>query len=266
MNIFKQFIKSLYSPKEMANFYQQGIGKTILYIFFLVLVTSIPFFISIGIAINQLHSAAETVVKSDLPEFVIENGEFTADVDEPLIMDQDGLVLMLDPNSEFSLSEIEDFGDVIALQRYEVITIIDGTTEIFDLGQTDGFTISKSDLESLLDTVGSFIPLIIFLFAAIMYILFSLGKFIQVTLLGLVGLILKGSLNKPFIKYRHTWILSAYAVTIPTVLFALLESIGIYIPYTTIISFTAAFFILYLIVKELKEDVKEEQEEDITQW
>ena len=41
MNIFKQLIVSLYSPKDIAKFHQQGIGKTILFVFFLTLI-SVP--------------------------------------------------------------------------------------------------------------------------------------------------------------------------------------------------------------------------------
>lgn len=42
MSIFKQLAKSVYSPKDMALFRFQKIGKTILYIMLLCLITTIP--------------------------------------------------------------------------------------------------------------------------------------------------------------------------------------------------------------------------------
>ncbi|MEH7657359.1 DUF1189 family protein, partial [Bacillus velezensis] len=42
MSIFTQLAKSVYSPKDMALFRFQKIGKTILYIMLLCLITTIP--------------------------------------------------------------------------------------------------------------------------------------------------------------------------------------------------------------------------------
>ncbi|MGQ0517969.1 DUF1189 family protein, partial [Bacillus sp. D-CC] len=42
MSIFTQLVKSVYSPKDMALFRFQKIGKTILYIMLLCLITTIP--------------------------------------------------------------------------------------------------------------------------------------------------------------------------------------------------------------------------------
>ncbi|WP_096153379.1 MULTISPECIES: DUF1189 domain-containing protein [Bacillus] len=252
MNIFKQFIKSLYSPKDMATFRFQGIGKSILYVFFLVLLTSIPAFVFVGTGTYQIFNATKTVVDADVPNFIIEDGEFTAETDEPVFIEQDDVTIIIDPNNELTLSEINNYGDVIAIQQYELVFVMGGQEDFFNFADLQGFTLTRDDIVSFMDGLGSLMPIILTLILIVMYVAFSAVKFIQVTILGLVGLIIKNSLDRTNLKYRHTWILAAYAVTIPTILFTLTDLLGLYIPATGIISFAASIFVLYLIIKEVK--------------
>ncbi|CAG9619323.1 DUF1189 family protein [Sutcliffiella rhizosphaerae] len=164
MSIFLQLIKSLYSPKTMAAFRFQGIGKTILYVFFLVLVTSIPLFISFG-------------------------------------------------------------------------------TNAFDI--LDNLDESTADLDQLM-----------VIFIVLGYIYFSGIKFVQISILAMFGLIIKKWTGRHNLQYRHLWLLSAYAVTLPTIIFSLLQafqiaSLGSETLYP-IISFTICLFILFLVIKQVK--------------
>ncbi|QFT89863.1 hypothetical protein FIU87_14460 [Bacillus sp. THAF10] len=165
MNLFSQFIISLYSPKTMATFRFQGIGKTILYIFFLVLVTSIPLFISFG------------------------TNAFT----------------------------------------------VTANTEEF----------SETNLEHLM-----------IVFIVLGYLYFCGIKFVQISMLALVGLLIKSRLKRTNLQYRHTWRLSAYAVTLPTLLFSLLQAFQIEYPYSEslnpLISFGLCTLLLFFIIKEIK--------------
>ena len=243
----------------MATFRFQGIGKSILYVFFLVLLTSIPAFVFVGTGTYQIFNATKTVVDADVPDFIIEDGEFSADTDEPVFIEQDDVVIIIDPNNELSLPEINSYGDVIAIQQYEVVFVMGGQEDFFNFADLQGFTLTRGDIVSFIDAVGSLMPIILTLILLVMYVAFSAVKFIQVTILGLVGLILKNSLGRDKLKYRHTWILAAYAVTIPTVVFTLIDLLGLYIPFTGILSFSASIFVLYLIIKEVK--VKKTTEE-----
>lgn len=62
MNIFKQLFKSLYSPKDIAFYRFQGIGKTILYVFFLTLLSVIPTVYYFSAAVINGLDAAQTAV------------------------------------------------------------------------------------------------------------------------------------------------------------------------------------------------------------
>lgn len=252
MNIFSQFVKSLYSPKAMASFRFQGIGKTILYVFFLVLITSIPMFITFGTSAINLINSTEEFLQNETPDFYIQDGQFFADVDSPFVVDEEGFAIILDPDNELSLNDIYSYGDVVAIQSEEIIFQGAGQTDFVPLSDFQGTEVTKENLLQFMDSVGSAFPIIITVFLIVGYLFFAATKFVQISILGLFGLMIKNSLKRNKLQYPHTWVLSAYAVTLPTLIFTILQAIGLELPFASLISFAVSLFILYLIVKEVK--------------
>ncbi|MGD6774523.1 DUF1189 domain-containing protein [Sutcliffiella horikoshii] len=252
MNIFSQFVKSLYSPKAMASFRFQGIGKTILYVFFLVLITSIPMFITFGTSAVKLVNSTEEFLQNETPDFYIQDGEFIADVEEPFIADEQGFTIILDPESELSLDEISSYGEVVAIQSKEIIFKGAGQTDFVPLSDFQGTEVTKENLFQFMDSAGSAFPIIITVLLLVGYLFFGATKFVQISILGLFGLLLKNVLNRNKLHYRHTWVLAAYAVTLPTFIFTLMQASGLVLPFSSLISFAVSLFVLYLIIKEVK--------------
>ncbi|KPB05274.1 DUF1189 domain-containing protein [Bacillus sp. CHD6a] len=252
MTIFSQFIKSMYSPKAMASFRFQGIGKTILYVFFLVLISSIPMFITFGTSAVKLVNSTEEFLQDESPDFYIQNGEFFADIEAPFIVDEEGFAIILDPENELSLNEIYSYGDVVAIQSKEIIFKGAGQTDFIPLSDFQGTKVAKEDLLQFMDSVGSAFPIIITVLIVVGYLFFTATKFIQISILGMFGLLLKNMLKRNNLQYRHTWVLAAYAVTLPTLIFTILQASSLVLPYSSLISFAVSLFILYLIIKEVK--------------
>ncbi|MET1030504.1 DUF1189 family protein [Domibacillus tundrae] len=67
MPLYKQFIKSLHSPKYIAAFRLQGIGKTIQYLFALSFRMSLPAFIAAAFYLMDGNESAKTTVEEMLP-------------------------------------------------------------------------------------------------------------------------------------------------------------------------------------------------------
>ena len=86
MNIFTQLVKSLYSPKDIAKYRFQGIGKTILYVFFLTFIMVLPLAIYFTMAFMTNVDEFNTALKSDIPKFEIKDGTLTSDTDAPLLI------------------------------------------------------------------------------------------------------------------------------------------------------------------------------------
>ncbi|WP_046178789.1 DUF1189 family protein [Domibacillus tundrae] len=76
MPLYKQFIKSLYSPKHIAAFRLQGIGKTIQYLFALALVMSLPAFIAASFYMTAGNESAKKTVEEVLPLLMMDQNTF----------------------------------------------------------------------------------------------------------------------------------------------------------------------------------------------
>ncbi|WML30690.1 DUF1189 family protein [Neobacillus sp. OS1-32] len=63
MNIFKQLVKSIYSPKDIALFRLQGIGKTILYVFLLTFISILPSIVFLSSALTSGLSTAKSFIQ-----------------------------------------------------------------------------------------------------------------------------------------------------------------------------------------------------------
>ncbi|OKL38119.1 DUF1189 family protein [Domibacillus mangrovi] len=173
MSIFKQLIKSLHSPKYIAAFRMQGIGKTINYLFFLALIMCIPMIVYMVLYAIGGNESARAVIETKLPILTMEN-------------------------------------DII--------------------------------------TANSFILLPAML---IMYYLFvSFILFIKVSIFGGLGLWLAHLLKKRA-EYRHTFRMTTYAVTLPTLLIAMTELMGLTLPFGYLFDWTITSTILIMAIRYL---------------
>lgn len=82
------------------------------------------------------------------------------------------------------------------------------------------------------------------------YLFTSTSKFIGVSVLAFIGLILRSTLDKN-ISYRHTWIMSAYAVTLSTTFFTIMETLQTAVPYAVPIHWFVSISVLFLAIKEI---------------
>ncbi|KOP83461.1 DUF1189 domain-containing protein [Cytobacillus solani] len=250
MNIFNQFIKSLYSPKDIAQYRFQGIGKTILYVFFLTFLSLIPSIIYFSTALINGMEAIQSSVKTELPSFVIENGEMQADLEAPKIINKDEFTIILDPTGTVDQEELSNSNNTIALLKNEAFIKAGGQTQSFPYSMVPDFTLTNDDLENILASIDSSLAIIIPLIAVVIYIVAAGLKFIEISFLALVGLLLQ-KLMDVNMQYRHTWRIAAYSVTLPAVFFTVMDSLRTLVPNGAIINWFVAFIILLLVIKEI---------------
>ncbi|MFE8695422.1 DUF1189 domain-containing protein [Cytobacillus sp. FJAT-53684] len=250
MNIFKQFIKSLYSPKDIAPYRFQGIGKTILYVFFLTLLSIIPSSVYFSTALINGMGAIQDSVKTELPSFIIENGEMQSDIDVPKIINKDDFTIIFDSTGTVNQKELSNSNNTIALLKNDAYFVAGGQVQSFSYSMINDAVLTNDDIESVLATFDSLLAIIIPLIVLVIYIFAAGLKFIEISFLALVGLLLKKLLEVD-IQYRHTWRLAAYSVTLPTIFFTVMDSLKTLVPNGAILNWFVAFIILFLVIKEI---------------
>lgn len=249
MNIFKQFFKSIYSPKDIATFRHQGIGKTVLYIFFLSLITTIPIFTYASSTMHQSLDDARYLLENELPDFEIRDGILYAN-NEPTIQKEDNVTIFIDDTGTISVHDVEKTTNGIALLKTSVVVHFLDRTDTLNYSNLGINQLKKSELVEIIDTMNASLPIILTIIFIFLYLLQAIGEFLKVFIVGLIGLIL-GNINKVKLNYGQTWKLSAYAITLPTVFFTIMNFFRATVPFSGFINWAITIIMLFLAIKEI---------------
>ncbi|PLR85933.1 DUF1189 domain-containing protein [Bacillus canaveralius] len=256
MNIFKQFFKSLYSPKDIALFRFQGIGKTILYIFFLTLLSIIPssYFLSTAL-IDGVNTARESI-EEDMPDFTIENGQLSSEENRPVTINKDGFTIIVDPTGAVSEKDLSNEDNAVALLQNELVLVAGGQDQVHPYSML-GLNLTKNDVTQLLTNLDSMMGILVPVMIVVIYLFSSAIKFVEISILAFFGLMLKNLAGRN-LQYRHLWRMAAYSVTLPTIFFAIMGALQTQVPGGFLIHWFVSLLMLYLAIKEIpKPTVKE---------
>lgn len=250
MNIFKQLIKSIYSPKDIALFRFQGIGKTILFVFLLTFISVLPSTIYLSTALSTGIDSARTVISDKLPDFSIKNGQLSADTKVPVISNQDDFTIILDPTGVMTDAKVENEGNAFALLKDEFVLAAGGNSSTYPYAMFQGLNISKEDLLKTIETIGNNRGIIIPLLCVAIYLFSSAASFIEVSILAFIGLALKNLLGKR-LTYRQIWRMTAYSETLPTLFFTIMTAIKTTVPNSFMINLLVVLIVLFLAINEI---------------
>ncbi|WP_018923755.1 DUF1189 domain-containing protein [Salsuginibacillus kocurii] len=250
MSVFKQFVKSMYNPAFISQLRFQGIGKTIRYVFVLMLITSIPAGWMLASSTLSTLSQAEEVVNHDLPAFTIENGELHSDQEVPIELETSEGTFYFDPSGEIDRETLIDKGSALASLENEALLVEGSEVQSYTYDQFGEVTLSDDDLTMFVETFNDLLPIFLPLVLILMYVFTTAMKFIGITALSLFGLILKKRIQIK-LTYKHIWVMSAYAVTLPTTFIALLDAIFPAVPFGFTIYWSVAIVMLALVFKKL---------------
>ncbi|MBO0959486.1 DUF1189 domain-containing protein [Neobacillus sp. MM2021_6] len=255
MNIFKQFYKSIYSPRDIALFRFQGIGKTILYVFFLTFISILPSVIYISTALSSGIDSAKTIIKNEAPDFSIKNGVLSAETKVPVTIDKDDFTIMIDPTGVISDADVENEGNAFALLKNEFVLSSGGRIDTYPYSMLEGLDITKNDFLNFTDKISGMKGIIIPVVSVLIYLLSSASSFIEISILALFGLALKNLLGRK-LNYRQLWRMAAYSETLPTVFFTIMAAMKTSVSNSFVINWIVAIIVLALAINEMPKPKK----------
>ncbi len=246
MSIFTQLVKSVYSPKDMALFRFQKIGKTILYIMLLCLITTIPRTFFYGSFIQDSVTMVNQAIEKDLPDFKIENGELKADIEQPIQKEEGDALFVFDPNT----TNIEKYQNKTGLfiLKDKVVSIGNGQTQTYSYNDLLGTSLEKKDLQDFISVFDSIYPILLAVIGVLVYLFQLFITFLGITLLAFIGSAMSGQRK---LSYKQVWTLTAYSYTIPTIFFMIMDLFKIVVPGSTFIYIAVILIVLYLTIKEV---------------
>lgn len=250
MSIFTQLAKSIYSPKVIADTRFQGIGKTILFVFMLTLISILPIVYYMFVGISEAVGSVKQSINNDLPSFTIQEGVLQSDINAPLTIKNGSFTLIFDPTGAIDESELAGMDANVAMLQKEIVLAAGGETNAvpYSLFTTESMT--KDDIISLINTAESSLPVLLGILFIVIYVFSSGMKFIEVSLLAFFGLLLKNLAGRK-LQYRHLWRMAAYSTTLPTIFFTIMALLKTEVPFSFSVNWFVASMMLLLAIKEL---------------
>lgn len=204
MNVFQLFIKSTYSPRDIAKTRFQGIGKAILYVFLLSVLFAIPtaYYVSTGTVKSM--NGFKTVLNKDFPDFTISNGKLQTDEKKATESQANGFVIVFDPTDSYGTEQIEAKQNAIGILQNKFVLAIDGQA------QEMSYSMMPSELQKkdVIAGLNQNKAMIVTVLSALIFLVTAAGKFIEVSFLALIGLIIKNS-QKKHLSYHQLWKLAS---------------------------------------------------------
>ncbi|WP_338789068.1 DUF1189 domain-containing protein [Metabacillus sp. FJAT-53654] len=249
MNVFKQLYTSIYSPKIISTFRFQGIGKTILFVFILSLISTIPTAFHFTSGLTEGLKGFDQTLRDDLPSFTIEDGQLSADTDKAIEIRKDNFIIILDDTGAFGVDEIENKQNAIGILQDRFVFAANGQAQSYEYNLLN-MTISKQDLIDISKQFNQLLPIFISILVVIVYLFSSFVKFIEVTVLAVFGLAFKNSLQRR-LNFKQIWVISAYSTTLATIFFIIMDSLQVTVPNGFLLNWFVHLIVLYLVIKEV---------------
>lgn len=249
MNVFKQLYASIYSPKLISTFRFQGIGKTILYVFILSLLSTIPTAYHFTTGLSEGLKGFDQTLREDLPSFSIEDGKLSAETDKPVEIKQDNFFVILDDTGTFGVEEVESKQNAIGILQDRFVFASNGQAQSYEYNLLN-MSLSKKDLIEISQQFNQLLPIVSSIIIFVMYLFGSFVKFIEVTILALFGLAFKNSLQRR-LNFKQVWVISAYATTLATFFFFIMDILLVTVPSGFLLNWFVHLIVLYLALKEI---------------
>lgn len=249
MNIFQQLSKSIYSPKSISQFRFQGIGKTILFVFFLSLLATLPIAINFSNGLINGLKGFDQTLENELPDFSIEDGTLISKQNKPIEIRKEEFIIVFDPTGSFNVEAIEKKHNAIGFLQNQFVLSSNGVAQTYEY-QLLNMDLTKKEIISYIKQINSLLPIILSLLFISMYLFTSATKFIEITILALFGSALKNSLNRK-VNFKQLWVMSAYAITLATIFFTIMEAVDATVPGGFLINWFVHIIVLYLVLKEI---------------
>ncbi len=190
-------------------------------------------------SLNQLEES----LTNDLPNFSLENGQLQADLDEPYINQSVSQgVFVLDPYNELTSTDIATLGEGVVFQQHEALLFQYGSTQQVSYTLVGLEQVNRDELTERLSDVKGFLPLLITIVSLLLYSGLLGVAFLGVTILAFVALLFRG--KRKNIQYRHMWLITAHALTLPVIAFSWLDVFVGGIPSFVMVLTTMAIIIL----------------------
>lgn len=257
MNFFEKIFNSVTNFKAYTYLAKEKVGKAILYLLFLSLILGAIAVIRPVYEFNKGVGDLITSIKEECPDFKLEDGKLSVDGKMPIKFKSDKDTVIIDTTGNTAEASIDGYENAI-LVTADSITIKDHSSyRVTKFKDLQGFTMTKNDIVKW----SSLLKLLTILVCIFRYIYFVVAKGLSALLISLIALIIN-SIFKTKLKYGSLFSISIYTLTLPILLKAIIETVGVSIPYFWLIYHGFAVLYLILAMNEIKNEIRNQNSDE----
>lgn len=235
---FKRVKNAITNFDKYRDYADDKLSITMKYILKLVLIFAIITTITVTIKINNVVANIVQVFKNDCPEFKIESNNLVIEAENKHFINKDdynffSFVINSEKDSLEGIEEIEGCQTVFAILKDKIIvrnsSIMETSMTYAQIGEENDLSIiNKQTIVDFTNTKN--IVAIISMFALIsvisLFILYLIEIMLDILLLSIIGLLFSKIIGINF-KYKQIFNMSAYAMTLPFVLYTIYMVVNI---------------------------------------
>lgn len=240
MNFFRRFLNSIINFNSYAYFIRQTAGKAVLYLFLVSLFFGIVITIRPVVFINtELPSILDRIAE-EIPDFTLENGILDIQGEMPLMLGSESYPIIIDTTGKSDESALDEYASGVFISATEMVQKSPETFHVTPFKDIRTFRITKETLLDMLPLIRVMGIVVAFLLA----LFFIVVRFLSAVILSIAGLF-AANIKGLRLRFRDVFKLSAYALTLPTLLAVLLMMTGLQLKYFNLIYLSIGFLYIW---------------------
>lgn len=248
MSFGKWFIKSLYDRRVIAYSRFRPATSTIWHVLFVIFLAIIPFLITMNSTVIHGVGYLEKTFSTELPQFKITNGSLHWEYDEPFVTtNASGHAVVIDPTPTYPKEKLVRLGNGFALLAHELVIVNNGHIQSVPYAIVGVSELTNEQLFDRIIDLKGFLPILLIIASIIVYLMLAGVIFLCITIIAFPCIVLRGARKNLY--YRHIWLMTAHALTLPVIILYWLDTLVISIPFT--IFLVATIVILFIAIRSI---------------
>ncbi len=248
LNIFRQFLYSLYDLKKVSTFRFFKIGKAIRFVFLMAFIYIIPSVVYWTDFAFQIKNEYNNFFQQDKHHFEIVDGTLTTDLVGSHYNDIKDVTFMLNATEEISSSDVGLMHDANVAFLKDRFVLADNSN-FFEFPYQQ-LVIGDIDDQQLTENFFPNLHIFIFVAALIFFFFFAAAFFFLVTILSVLGNMICQTMSRPM-PYEQVWKLMAYSIAIPVTYLSIVAMLQMNAQFKFSISWILSLVIFILIVRTI---------------
>ncbi len=226
-NFFVKLWKSIVDFRFYSIITQQSLGKAFSYL--------IIFSILIGVISGGLiawrygilmKDTVRFIQSEEMPPFELRDGEFVIDIDEPIVVEDSGMIMIVDNQQQYSYNDIVGYlQGILITEKYMIVSRIGSQPVTLNFKDLNSLSFNNNSLAGFLNDISQIVSIIILLLVIIGTLLLKLFQSLMVSIAGLII----NSVLRTKMAYETLYKIGIYTLTLPSTIILLCSVFNIYL-------------------------------------